>query len=726
MQKRTPYFKHIVRSYALAVLLPVILLCVLLYRMGVVELINTEHSARKANLSNVAALLSKRVNECNNMALLMSMEDSLLAISPQMDTESSIEIVSLLRNYVNTNPFFDAIIIQRDDVPLLYTSKGTATINVLMQREYYFSSEEEQLFQELLYHRNAATRYFPSARVIMSFVPFPLLGQAKTGCAVYVIGKEQLTSVLKLALDDAQCSLALVSEEGDLVYIYNGADLMPDWNQLKDYSGDDPVWINGKNCTVFTRKVPNLEWTLVWVRNYTSFFQNIRMEILFAAVICVFLLSIMSIIHHARRQYKPIQQISNKLGVETASELERIDKAVNEYRRLNEQVAEQKRMLQQNLLIRALSGEMTSKTEILKMCRTLEIFSDQMQVQVLVVLFKEGLDQQQISQYTYEAQRVAGNKEIYVLALLHEQSLSVICNTDFIPNGLNALETRFATLGESDVIIGVSTPYSLDRIAMAMMEARYAAENAREKEKTGAVFFTAYQGVPQLDHGFHELEQQFVYYLRQGREEDADIVLNRMCDSLQNNHPVRQMRKYHQFQIVEAIVLVVAEESIARKMNENEYARLSSLLTIMMANSSCEEFEKHVHSIVHDVCCIVMRIEEQAREENIREVSKWVEEHLTDPMLSLDMMVSDMGHSNAYWSRFFRERMSVGFKDYVSELRLQRSKELLTTTDLTVKEIVNQTGYLDTSSFIRKFRQQYGCTPVQYRMNNRENETEGI
>ena len=121
-----------------------------------------------------------------------------------------------------------------------------------------------------------------------------------------------------------------------------------------------------------------------------------------------------------------------------------------------------------------------------------------------------------------------------------------------------------------------------------------------------------------------------------------------------------------------------------------------------------------------------MRIEEQAREENIREVSKWVEEHLTDTMLSLDMMVSDMGHSNAYWSRFFRERMSVGFKDYVSELRLQRSKELLTTTDLTVKEIVNQTGYLDTSSFIRKFRQQYGCTPVQYRMNNRENETEGI
>ena len=40
--------------------------------------------------------------------------------------------------------------------------------------------------------------------------------------------------------------------------------------------------------------------------------------------------------------------------------------------------------------------------------------------------------------------------------------------------------------------------------------------------------------------------------------------------------------------------------------------------------------------------------------------------------------------------------------------------------------IVNQTGYLDTSSFIRKFRQQYGCTPVQYRMNNWENETEGI
>ena len=41
--------------------------------------------------------------------------------------------------------------------------------------------------------------------------------------------------------------------------------------------------------------------------------------------------------------------------------------------------------------------------------------------------------------------------------------------------------------------------------------------------------------------------------------------------------------------------------------------------------------------------------------------------------------------------------------------------ELLIKTDLSVKEIVAQVGYIDVSSFSRKFSKYFGVSPAAYR-----------
>ena len=46
---------------------------------------------------------------------------------------------------------------------------------------------------------------------------------------------------------------------------------------------------------------------------------------------------------------------------------------------------------------------------------------------------------------------------------------------------------------------------------------------------------------------------------------------------------------------------------------------------------------------------------------------------------------------------------------------MQRAKELLETTFLSVKEIRNNIGVNDHSHFIREFKKSYGMTPAQYR-----------
>lgn len=53
-------------------------------------------------------------------------------------------------------------------------------------------------------------------------------------------------------------------------------------------------------------------------------------------------------------------------------------------------------------------------------------------------------------------------------------------------------------------------------------------------------------------------------------------------------------------------------------------------------------------------------------------------------------------------------------------LRMNEVKRLLRETDESVQSIVQAVGYIDISSFIRKFRKMEGLSPSQYRQMHRK------
>ena len=59
--------------------------------------------------------------------------------------------------------------------------------------------------------------------------------------------------------------------------------------------------------------------------------------------------------------------------------------------------------------------------------------------------------------------------------------------------------------------------------------------------------------------------------------------------------------------------------------------------------------------------------------------------------------------------------MDMSFKEYLDELRISVSKELLETTTMTVDEISKKVGYINTRSFIRVFKKYTNLAPGEYR-----------
>jgi AraC-like DNA-binding protein len=86
-------------------------------------------------------------------------------------------------------------------------------------------------------------------------------------------------------------------------------------------------------------------------------------------------------------------------------------------------------------------------------------------------------------------------------------------------------------------------------------------------------------------------------------------------------------------------------------------------------------------------------------------------------------MADTLGLSISYVSRIFKTSMDETVMEYVNRLRMEKAKELLRTTQMPVKEIVEFVGYKDASSFIRKFRQFGHLTPLEYRQHHQDKQS---
>jgi len=74
----------------------------------------------------------------------------------------------------------------------------------------------------------------------------------------------------------------------------------------------------------------------------------------------------------------------------------------------------------------------------------------------------------------------------------------------------------------------------------------------------------------------------------------------------------------------------------------------------------------------------------------------------------------------------FKSHVGVPPAQFVRTFRMERAKELLETTFLSVKQIQIRIGVSDQSHFIREFKKSYGLTPARYRMKAATQETPRI
>jgi two-component system response regulator YesN len=102
----------------------------------------------------------------------------------------------------------------------------------------------------------------------------------------------------------------------------------------------------------------------------------------------------------------------------------------------------------------------------------------------------------------------------------------------------------------------------------------------------------------------------------------------------------------------------------------------------------------------------------------VQQAIQFMRAHVEDN-ISREDVAAHVKLNPAYLSRLFKRETGMNLIDYLIGTKMERGKQLLEWTDMTVSAIAMQVGYSNFSHFAKMFKKQYGVNPQHYRQRAR-------
>ncbi len=140
----------------------------------------------------------------------------------------------------------------------------------------------------------------------------------------------------------------------------------------------------------------------------------------------------------------------------------------------------------------------------------------------------------------------------------------------------------------------------------------------------------------------------------------------------------------------------------SRVVPARQHEAMVKLLTI---------FAQHLSMLSNQV--VVQQ--ENAEPPVITRAKEFIQEHQTEN-LRLGHVAKACNTSTFYFCKMFKKVTGINFTDYLSRVRIEKSKNLLLNPNLRVSEIAFEVGFQSLTHFNRVFKKILGQSPTEYRV----------
>lgn len=323
--------------------------------------------------------------------------------------------------------------------------------------------------------------------------------------------------------------------------------------------------------------------------------------------------------------------------------------------------------------------------------------------------------------YVYSFQRGADGWAFLLVADEPEEINSR--ETQFI----NALENVTSRYPEIEYFGGSGTPvFRLRELNNSFHNADCAFASRFTKEMNQIAKYSGNnikQNIENFDcTNFAELEQTHNVigkFLNNGTLEEVDSFVNACFQEIPEKQFHSTLMRQYIIMNIYISVMSFCEKilaSVGRNIDEKSRAADDEAMKqVIFTVESVDDIKIYIRQLLEQALEIRNTASGRRYSDIIKAAINQIEHTYMSDNISLNTVAANVGMSPSYFSSIFSHEMGRTFTEYLTEVRVEKAKELLACSSMKTSETGYAVGYKDPHYFSYIFKKMTGCSPKKYR-----------
>ncbi|MDF2650999.1 MAG: helix-turn-helix protein [Paenibacillus sp.] len=260
-----------------------------------------------------------------------------------------------------------------------------------------------------------------------------------------------------------------------------------------------------------------------------------------------------------------------------------------------------------------------------------------------------------------------------------------------------------------------SVQHGVERIESGYRQAFLALEYKIVKGSNSVIFYEETRGLQQ--HQYHypiEYEVQLLNYAKTGNYAYIEKLLDHIYEMNFVSHKVTPENGKCLFFDMVSTLLKFMNSFQEKKVLYLLHERYDPIKMVLNRATAAEMLEK-TKECYKAICEVVKETRSDHSEQLLESMKRYMDKHYADNSFNLTAMAESLDLTPKYLSSFFKKHTSQNIIDYVTEIRVNRAKQLLKDRSLTLLQIAQRVGYVNDAGLIRVFKKVEGVTPGIFR-----------
>ena len=660
----------------------------------------------------------------------LSDDDTMFYLEKQ--PQKAIKLKEHLHRYTSVSQFFDCLIYYYHDDPYFYNYATSIYTKSFWENGCSFELASEEEFMELITAGTDKLRIMPEQSVVGDWISKYISG-TEAILIIKTIPPEYKETLICFVPSGYYTKLLAGSEEelrSDFLY-YDGQILLNrksadieelDLQKLIDdldmngctrggESYQDTVRVSGETYLLTMQKGNSgiIYGSLQSMEVFHDKMMNEQWSIIILLLVCAipttFVLAFLS-----GKIMRKVRRLNQLLNEEGNYGLDNIENGIQTLVRTHKEAEKENLPLKKTRFIRDfIRGGYAYRTDALVGAHKAGLYIDYEKYLVVLIRSREMNSENKAYAFMldtiekeesiegYGVHMINNNQNLFVLFGNKEEEMEEILEK------MLDIEKAYC----QDYVMAISNYHTdIGESSKAYLEAETAFDNHLLTDNSKIIRF---RDVAQKDY-INLLQENYLqrlkYAIRASDNTAVEVAVKDICNKISGENV-----SLYTFRILynDIIHVLLAEWTGDKSEFENFYSVFSL--------SQCYNMQDF-NDLLCDVCKVIIdnRSGKEIKNSQIVEQAiAYMQEHFADPELTMNALADYLKVSSVTLAVEFKNEMDVRPSDYLSNLRMEKAKELLSTTNMLVREVSLAVGYEDDHVFTRRFKKYTGMTPGQYR-----------